>query len=852
MIKKILHITILLLSISVSAQVDSLNITVPLDSISAVADSLALSDSLKKKDDIDAVVFASSSDSLQFSVKEKKMYIYGEGNIKYKDTDLSSGEIKIDFNTNDLEAKGLTEITDSAGKQLIQTPKLSEASELYEGSEIKYNFKTRRGFISLAKNKGEGKSYGGTKVKKVDADSYFVEDGIYTTCDAENPHTHFAAKRMKVINKEQIIVQWGIMYIAGVPIPIPIPFGVFPTKKGRHSGIIPPGYSVSGTRGQSFSNFGYYWAMNDYMDLALNADYYTQGGWGFRSNFNYKKRYSFSGYFRGGYSKDIANEEQDDDYSERTNWNFQLRHNQTIDPTSRLDVDLQYRTSDYFRKNSANYNDILDQLVTSNATYSKRFEDLGASLTLSYRRSEDFGRETVSETLPSLSFNKSQFYPFKSKSTTSRADQKWYEQIGMNYNGKFQNNRNKKDGDLKIRGGINHDLSMNASPKLGYFNISPSVSYNEKWYNKKVKMDYIEGSEGQDSLAAIDVHELNFLRTFRFSLAASTKLYGMMQTDALGIEAFRHTITPSISYNYSPDFSKDEWGYYETYIDSTGQEVSFDPYQKEIFSSVPSNEQQSVNFSVGNVFEMKTLKDPTDTTSQAQKIELLKLNLSTGYNFAAKEFKQSDLALNFSTKIGELLNISGNSSYSFYDYDSTGRKVNEYLKDANKGLLRNTNFSFNLSTSISGEKLKGKDDKKEGSEEESDEFNTFKKTQYESIYKEEEPDFSIPWDLSLSYRYSMNKSNPLQHNKGNALRLTLGLNLTENWKIRMSGGYDIKRKDVTAPNITINRDLHCWELSFNWKPLGTYRGFRFEIRMKAPELRDVKVTKSGGLYSGIR
>ena len=61
---------------------------------------------------------------------------------------------------------GMLYISYSLNVKLLETPVLVEASDTYEGTSIKYNFKTQQGFISLAKNSAENKTYYGEKVKK--------------------------------------------------------------------------------------------------------------------------------------------------------------------------------------------------------------------------------------------------------------------------------------------------------------------------------------------------------------------------------------------------------------------------------------------------------------------------------------------------------------------------------------------------------------------------------------------------------------------------------------------------------------------------------------------------------------
>jgi len=857
---------ILFLAIILNAQTlrqDSLSIPVQSDSVfQDLINKTELQDTLRKKTfDVDAVITSTASDSIKFDLVNKRMYIFGSGELNYKQTVLKGGKIDVDFETNELEAEGVVETNDSTQtNELVQTPVLTEGSENYEGTKLKYNFKTQQGFISAAKNAKSDQRYEGSAVKKVDKNTFFVKDGVYTTCQSDPPHTYFTAEEMKVIQKDKIFAKWIFMHIGGVPVPIPIPFAVFPNEKGRRSGMIAPTYGTIANRGQYFRNFGYFFAINDYMDLTLNGDYYTRGGWGGKARYRYASRYNYSGNLSASYSKILIGEDEDPDKKRSTDWNISFGHNQNITPTLKFDANLRFQSRTYLQNNSTSYNDLLAQDIISNATLSKRWDESGNSLTLNYSRTQKLDSLDIREVLPNITFNKSQFYPFKSSS--SSREENWYEKIGMSYSGKLRNNRNNIGGDLQIRGGIQHNISVNASPKIGFFNLSPRFSYVEKWYNKKTRR-VIETSQdisnskmmlfsltnaSVEKIVNEDVDEINMLRTFDFGLSTSTKIYGTMQPQMLGIEAFRHTLTPSISYNYSPDFSQKKWGYYETYQKSDGSYESYDPYSREVFGGVSSGESQRIGFSVGNIFEIKTIKDPTDTTSESKKVTLLNLDLSTGYNFAADSLKLSDLRVNYRTQIGSLLNFSGGSSYTFYDYADNTR-INEYLASKGKGLLRLTNLNFSISTNLTGEKLIG-EERTGKSEDEEESFEAFKEKDYVRLYEDEENDFSIPWNLSLNYNYNFSKPTNEKGRVSSNLSVNLGFNLAKNWKFGVRGNYDFQREEFSAPQVTVYRDLECWEMNFSWNPLGTYTGFRFEIRMKAPELRDVKVTRRRGIYSG--
>jgi len=829
-------------------------------------DSLSLADTTKhkKKYDVDAVVNTLASDSLIFDVKMKKMYLYGSSEMKYKDADLKSGKIFVDFKTNELEAFGIKDTSDTAKIKLKQTPRLTEGGETYEGKSIKYNFKSLRGLISIARNKSKDQHYEGETVNKVDKDTYFIRNGIFTTCDADTPHTYFGASEMKVIQKDEIIAKWIFFYVGGVPFPIPLPFAVFPNERGRRSGMIIPTYGYDANRGNYFHNFGYFWATNDYMDLALNGDYYTRGGYGFRERFRYAERYDFGGNLNAGFSKVIINQQVAND------WNISWYHNQQINPSTRLDANLQFQSSSYLQNNGINYSDLLAQDIISNVTLNKTWEESGTNMSINYSRTQNLASNNINESLPNVSFSKSITYPFKNDNSDDETRQKWYELIGYNYSGQFQNQRLTTGGNLDIHAGFEHNISISASPKIGYFTIAPSINYVEKWYNKRLK-EYNEEISvtdpvthivtTHDSLVSKDINELNFVRSFNMSVSASSKIYGIFNPNFLGVQSFRHTLIPSVSYNYQPDFSKGSWGYYDSYTDPTkGQAVKYDKFGDQIFGGTSSGETQSLTFSLGNIFEMKMIKSPSDTTKDQKKIQLMNLNASVNYNFAADSMKLSDLSLNYRTQIGDILNFQGSSSYTFYDQirhvdaatgSSSYSQVNQFLSSHGKGLFRLDNLNLSISTSISGDKLKSSEPKTSQDEKKDEGLETFPKKTTTSIYDQNTyPDLTIPWNLSLGYNYNFNKPDPDHTNSYSSINANLGFSITKYWKFVIQGSYDLDRKEVSAPQITIYRDLHEWEMNFTWRPTGLYSGFHVEIRLKAPEMQDVKLTKSGGVYSG--
>ncbi|MDP1675777.1 MAG: putative LPS assembly protein LptD, partial [Bacteroidota bacterium] len=483
-----------------------------------------------------------------------------------------------------------------------------------------------------------------------------------------------------------------------------------------------------------------------------------------------------------------------------------------------------------------------------NASLSKNWEGTSNSMSVNINRTQNLITGSITNTLPSISFNHSQSYPFRfgKQKNTSESSYSWYEMIGMNYGASAQriDNKTRSVDTLPFiydqRQGINHNLSFNFAPKAGYFTIAPQFSYNEKWYDKSLTY------KGLDTLGRpilVDKYGFAAVRTFSTGVSISTKLYGMLNSPIPGLSGFRHTITPVVSYTYIPDFSEKQYGYFGRYKDKFGNEQKFDRFAKGLYGSASAYESQSIGMSVGNVFETKT--SAKDTTEKEQKYQLLNLGASASYNFVADTLKFSQISTSFRTDIGTILGIGGSANFNLYEFDQTAKtRVNRYLIEQGKGIAQLTYFSLSLSTSLRGEKkLPETQQDVDDSARVADNERNQNFSGYKGIYDSPEPDFSIPWSLSLSFNFSQSQDNPNQKFRSANVSGSLDFNLTENWKFTASSSYDIVSKQFAAPQMNISRDLHCWLMNFQWSPIGPYSGYRFEIKVKAPQLQDIKLTK---------
>lgn len=842
------------------SQQDTLRSPIPDTLRKSTADTLALpQDTIRQTGDIDTTIFYSGKDSVIYSMGRRTMYIHGNGDLQYETMGLKSAVIEVNWDTSTLTAIGVVDTADSTGKKRIGNPILTDAGDTYDGDRVTYNFKSQKGRITLGATQMDNGYYRGSKIKKVGKDALFIENGIFTTCDNPDPHFHFGSPKLKVYLRDHIVAEPVFLYVADVPV-FALPFGIFPNESGRRSGIIAPAYGQDARRGRYISRFGYYWAMNDYMDIATTFDWYARGGWLNRSLFRYNLRYEFSGSISASTASLFEGAKGDPGRSESRDYNINWMHSQSFNPTTSLSVNFTWMSGTFYRKFSTNLEDILRQNIISTATLNKTFEDLNSSLSLTIYRDQNLVTGDINEQLPSISYRQSQIYPFKKK-TRSRgvggssepAEQSWYELIGINYNVRGLNQRTLTHSTIssvvdptvdsirlsndQSRYGVHHQLNTGISPKIGYFNVSPFINYEEKWYAKSIE---------RDSTGTRDVNGFRAVRTFSTGVSASTRLFGIWQPDMFGVTGVRHTLTPAVTYSYMPDFANPSYGYYGEYVDTSGKMVKYNKFEREVFGGAPAGELQLISLSLGNVFEAKYRAD--DTSGREEKVQLMNAGLSLSYNIAADSMNLSPLSVSYRTDVGSLLSINASTMYNFYRFDTLGgRRVNDYILSGGKKLADLTSFSLSFSTSLAGKK-KSEAAKRGPSPAEAiapGQIATPQQMVYQNLYSQQEPDFDIPWNLSLSYTFSQSQEDPRRKFISSTMNANLSFSLTDKWQINATGGYDFRRKEVTAPSISVNRDLHCWVMTFNWYPIGFYKGYRLEIKVKAPQLQDLKITKQG-------
>ena len=819
----------------------------PGDSIRIVYDSAGIpidtirNDSAQSKPLFDDLVKYDADDSVRFSIQEKKVYLYGNGFVKYLTTELRADYIELDM---DKKLAMATGVPDSVGK-LKGTPKFKDGGQEFESTELHYNFDTKKGYVTeIITQEGEGYIQGKT-TKKMSDSVYCVKHGMYTTCD-EHDHPHFGLNmsKAKMIKDKKIFVGFTNLELEGIPLPIFIPFGFFPITKKATSGIIMPTYGEERMRGFNLRGGGYYIYINDYIDMNITGDIYTNGSWGLQYATQYRKRYKFNGNLNFTISKNYVSEKGLPDYQESSDWSVRWTHTQDVkaNPYSSFSasVDMSSANNNYYNANTVD--GIANQRKQSSISWSKKWPESPFSLSGSFNHSQNSRDTSIAITLPNLSLRMTQIYPFRKKGKSG--EMKWYDNIGVSYSAELRNSIQTKEDKLfkssferDWSNGFKHNIPISLQFKIAKdVTFTPSLNYNGYLNLKTIEKIWIpDTSANGGQFITRDVPGLNYSHDYSASgsIGYTPTIYGMfMFKPGCKVVAIRHMIRPSISASYTPAI-KPLGNYKKSYFDGE-KEVEYDIHEGLTYrpNTTGGKQSGSISFSLDNNVEMKVRNDK-DTTGDEEfkKVKLLEsFRLSTSYNPFADSMNFSNISISARTKIlNNKVDLNFSGTIDPYAIDTNNVRYNKY--HGKLGRLTNATISTNFSFSADNGQ------------------NKEKKNDLVGGFYDDYVDFDVPWNISISYNLTYSKPSPYKSPTiSQIINFSGDLSLTPKWKLTFQSGYDIKNKEVTSTSFSVTRDLHCWEMTFNCMPFGQHQSYNFEIHVRSSLLRDLKLTKRDSWY----
>jgi hypothetical protein len=846
----------------------SVNDTMPATKDTLLVDTLM---NLKRisPDAIDMQVRYNAAGYIKNDLVNKKAILVKEAVVTYGDIEIKADSIVFNMDLNVVYAVGLK---DSTGT-VIGKPEFKSGNQEFQADTLKYNFKTKNAFVKNIVTQQDEGLLRSSATKLLDDGTSNIFSSTYSTCDLDTPHFYIYLRKAKVYPGKKIISGPGNLVLEGIPLPLYIPFGFFPIQTKRAaSGLIIPNPHYESGRGYALTDGGYYFALNNYFDLTLKGSIFTNGSWLTTAQTNYNKLYKYSGNFSFSYADNKIGHQGLPDFSESTNYSLAWTYNQSpkARPGSRFSASVNMSSSGYDKNNSYNLADQVTTTRQSSVSYSKSWEGTPFNLSASMNQSQNVKNKTVSLNLPRLNFNASRIYPFQGKN--SGGTKKWYQELQFQYTASLDNQVSTYDSLLftsdvfkRMRSGFTHEipLSLQFRP-FRNFSISPSVTYKGVLYNQKIQKRwdplYLDPETGKiDPSVVIDtLRGVFYGQAINPSISAgySPQIYGVYQfinPDAR-VQFIRHVIKPSVSFSFVPSLSGlSSKMYRQVQIDTSGRTSQYSIYEGNIFGTPSlSTKSGNVALSLTNILEAKVF-GKNDTTGKLKKINLIdNFGINTSYNIFADSLRWSPVSMVMRTSLVQNVNISANGSFSLYALNSRGGQTGTYYFKQTGKLMRMNSATLSLDFSLS-DLLKGKKKKETtSSATDSQKFGV----SGSEVAREENPvsgqnaatsmfdefgymKFDSPWTMNISY--ALNYSKPV---KTSVISQTLSFNgtlqLTKNTNITYNSGYDFKSKKITMTQIHVNRDLHCWEMSFDWIPNGYMKMWTFSIRVKASVLQDLK------------
>ncbi|MDR2962485.1 MAG: hypothetical protein LBU90_02420 [Bacteroidales bacterium] len=796
---------------------------------------------------IDSRVEYAAGDSIIFDINKKQVTTYGQSAVKYQNIDLTAEVIELGLSNNELRAFG---VFDSVNNKYVGLPVYKDGSDTFDSDSMRYNFRTKQGLaFGVFTQQNEGFLHGG-RIKIHANREIHIQHGQYTTCDERHPHFYVEISKGKVIPNDKILFGPAWVVIDEITLPIVIPFGYFPITQGRTNGLVIPSFGDDASKGFFFRNGGYYLGIGDYFDIKLTGDVFTFGSWRTAVRSNYVARYKFTGSMEFEYASLVL-----DEIRQKPTFNIRWNHQQ--DPKSMnhgtFSANVNFGAASHARQNSYDTYDYLNTNITSGIAYSKEFTGSPFRLNATLDHSQNNLDSTISLTIPRVRFSMGSLQPFKVRGSRR---ERFYNRISVQYSADMQNRllNAKMDSTFftsatwdAFRNGIQHQIPISTNFRLfKHLTFTPSFNYTERWYTGRELREWDDEKPITDTTfgGVVKSRESGFYRVYNYStgVSATTKIFGMYQFKNQYVKAIRHVLTPTISYNFTPDFSADRFGFYDYYQSNAGGDMNrYSYFAGEVFGVPGAGRQNAISFGINNNVEGK-IRSKADTITGYKKVKLIEsLSISGSYNFAADSMNMSLISVSGYTTLMQRVAIRYAATFDPYAVVKNEKgqiqRSNTYMIDKYGSLWRKIDDVWNFGASYS--------------------FNPIKNDEIPprtGIYSY----FDIPWNLSLNYnlsvprQYYYNEHNVLD-SVANRVVQTLGVSgnfsLTKRWKINFSTGWDFQNKGISYTTLNLNRDLHCWEMLFNWVPMGTQKRWEFTIRVKADMLRDVKYNmRSSNVY----
>lgn len=807
----------------------------------------------------DAVNFQ-ARDSLTFTFGQERIaMLYGAANVKHESGELTAGTIELNLTKSQLTA------TASSAQDTLSHPVLTRDEQQLRSTRILFNYETERGKFEVAEISVADGHLIGTKVKNVSRDEVFIEDGIYSTCPPEHMYYYIQAKRMKVVEEEEIFFTNARLFILDIPYPLIFPFGYVPAGiEQKQSGLLEPTYAFqnTSTRGIGLQNLGWFQYFSDYFTAQTSFDVFTSGTIFNESRMQYRKTGNFNGSVTLGYSKERGLEPTDPGYTETITRRLSVTHDQELSPYASLSANINLRSADYFRRNSFDLDERAETSTTSRISYRYSHPENVYNFSVSSNLNQQFATNTTRLTGPEMTFSLRQFSPFKSEG--SGMDEQWYERISVNYRNNFssrytfqptaadsaqinwfealfdpQKYEEATGEDDHLQYGFIQRAQISAGQIIPsrFLNVSAGINYNEYWYPATIRKEF---NEEENQIESFKEPGFATTRDFSTNMSFNTTFYGISQVKVGNFEGLRHTVRPNISFSYRPDFSDDQWGIYkEVQRDTLGNTQEYSIFEDAVFGGPGSGEQRTMSFGITNILETKRVRRDSTGEVQSNNLRLIdNLSATSSYNFAADSLNFGNMNVSLTSSAVNNFRIRAGASYSFYSRDENGRIIDRFIWQSTNKYLQPLSYNLSISTDVTIGGKRGPRITTPPYRPYDPYDQTFFSPVDTRFFSQPVQPFSSGFRMGLDFSYRWNYQFGDDARKSATLNANnIQFNLTPKWSFNTKIGYDFIEKEFTPSQFSLRRQMVCWNLAFNFSPFGEFQYYSFSLRLQAGQLQ---------------
>ncbi|MCW5898942.1 MAG: LPS-assembly protein LptD [Flavobacteriales bacterium] len=778
-------------------------------------------------------------DSIRYDLRRQTVYLFGAATVKYEGVQLSAERISFSFKNEEASAFGAPDSTGAVtGK-----PRFTQEGHTFEADSIRYNFRTKTGLIREVRTEEQGTwVHAGLSKRRPDGEVHGL-GGMLTTCDRPKPHYHFKVTRMIVMPDDKIVAGPAYMKVGNVPTPLAVPFGLFPNKKGRSSGILIPVWGSSDQLGYFLLNGGYYLPLSDHWDVQLTGDIYSRGSWAARTITRYRTRYRYSGNLDLNHSTLLSSDPEFPDFSRQQN--FFVRWNHQVDPraslTDRFSASVNVGTSANFTNNfNSSTNDFLSNTFQSNIAWSRIWPGKPYNVAVNLRHSQNTLNRTFDITAPAITANLQRIFPVQMLRRPG-APSRWYDQFGLNWSTSFDNRLSTTEerlywGNLptlagEMRNGVRNTGALTTTLKNRFFSLNPEMRFTNRIYFDylALALDPETNTTRRDTLPG-----LRGATDWSAGATLTSKVFFTYTYRGGWLKAIRHVITPSAGFNYRPDTGTEITGPFGP----DGGIITYSPFDIGIYGKPSSGESGSINLGLIQNIEAKVRdrKGSTPGEEATKKIKLIDfLGITGNYDMLRDSLRWSPVNIAARTALFNKLNLNLVSLWDPLAVNAQGQRIDRPEAAVSGRLARmvytNVALGFDVKSPKYGQAI--------GEAPAND----------QQVVEETDPgkgariNFSLPWRLGLNYSYDINRiwfADSFTDNDRQSVLFNGDINILKHWKLGFSSGYDLVAEEFTPSSINLYWDLHCWEFNLNVIPTGLRKSFMFRINVKASILKDLK------------